>query len=1601
MKRLFIGVFVFSLLANSFSQLSNVYAMDQNSDMNTTPDTLNSSQTIEVSDFDGLRVAVAKSDITIHIKNDIQLLDTIHVTGRNVIIQGEGNTLDLYETDVNNKKNKFVIKGNNVEIHNLTLENYMSNGISVYRAQNVVLNNIVLSGNEKTLPTNQQSNVGVDLDGSSATLIDIQSRNHRYSGIRLRNTSNVDLQGNHIHQEDKEDLESVNVNGQVENSIQDSNQLYTLTGEKDDTVNNRKSLYYNMKKRIDVDTFESLKNALMIQNSIITLTNDIVFTENIDITKPHIVVNGNGHYISMNNTHKLVVKANNTTINNLEVKDYEATGLSIYKVNGIAIRNVKFIGNDKNLSTDRQSTVGVDLDHSNVVVQNITSKNHRYSGIRLRNESSITLEGGNLHIDDTQDLESVTVQGANDNTIEDITSQYNLTEEKDDLVNGRKTAYYNTKKAIEVDSFEKLQQAILIQNSIISVVADITFHDDIDITNKHITINGNGNTFDLNGQYKFSVKADYSTVLDLNIENYISTGLTVYRARGVHLSNVTLIGKHIDLSNEERSKVGIDIFESTVELGNITSKSHLYRGIQVRSGSIVKIVTKNQHENDTIHMQSIVAENDVDNQIIDDSNFYLKGVEKEEEGIISTNYFSKIDVDITSVQEFIHNLQNSGNVLHIKNDIRVEQTDLPVGVDIFEFVVSSNIIVQGNGNTIDLNNLGTITIKGDSTKFEDLTILNANTMGVNIYNSIGVALNNIRVEHSSRYGIFVNGSEVKLKDSFTKNNIEGGIMITRSRTLNNKGNRDSYVEVIDSIDQRESNIAVGVHNLEMIDGTFQNNQFVAPDGFYDRYENDVEYKVLSDYYLDYFGIVGENRNKKYKEQKIDYMIIKTPINAQTNTEVIDSDGSYVRLAGDGITDDTENLEKLIYYAATNSKEIYFPSGVYKITRDINMDNMGLLALSHFSLVGDQNGLSILDASSIDDRMLKIQNAEYKSYMNYVNIKNMVFNNVGLEFNGPYKKGISLNDNIFLNGKYTREKNASGDISKVTMVPYVTVKNSKYMIERNSFLRGDKYPGRGISTYRTKNTTIQDNFFGRLEGIKDAERMLPADVIAKLQMMEQFSNTYAADDLKAVGSQGNFFTAINNERYDENTVITNNYFDLDKTRNIISDFPENVLISGINVNKEGQRRDHIIYAKGYDGLYIYGNFFKGQENGAAGGVKIRNGKNAYIGSNNFHDVPLLTYIYSDLSRDESLLYNTTIYHNLFHQSTNFGLEGTGILYYQSFRDGDDLEFKVTNADGSIGTSTWKDAFGDVQNFVMYNNTFLSDDRDQITISNRAVKAFHDNQFIASGNKYYEYDIRVNYHVGNLIVEEAAESVALSKVNDGYQKYKDTLIPLTPAPIVYQYLMEELQKADDFYNEISQNGLIGVLGGQYNEEVANEMDQLLKEIKALLATNSLNQWHTNKHLTLVQETLEKLKASINDKGLAPEIFGIDQVNMKVGSVFEPWEGVTILDDRDSFEQIEKNVEIGDFNNQVAGSYTITYTAKDRDGNVTSANRVVIVESVESVSDTEEVKENMDNSNVEEMGNSVNTGDQSRFALWLFVLCVSGLFIVLVGQIQKKRR
>lgn len=1529
---------------------------------------------INVNNFTELEAAVAVDNSIINIKSDIKLDEELIITGKNITFNGEGRNLDLStgkkitvkqaaegtklsDININNYGSQaiFLYKTNNItleninltgdgskslvaidlngstdiKIENVTSTNHKTAGIRLGSKSSVDLNNISLTG------VKGQNSTGIELSDSKARMNAIKSSNHSCA-ITLKNESDVEFVGGNTHTDDKEIIKVVVATGEKPSAIKDDTNQYLQTSQGTQGGTGTQEIYYGFFETKEVNTVDELITAVSQSNRIINLNQDIELKEELQISGQNVIINGNNRTITLAEGKKITIKstATGSKISKVKIKGYTSQVLLVYNAKNITLEDIELIGDGA------KSSVGLDIAlDSTVKIQNIITSNHKQSGILVRDGAEVELLGGNKHTNDVDDLISLVNNGKNNNKIIDKTNQYNKTDEKKDA-SGNVREYYNIRKVENVTTFEQLKKAVELKNVAISIAGDITFTENLDISKSSVTIYGNNHKFDLANTYSFKVSGKDTTLEEIEITNYKTTGLSVYTATNTTLKKVKLTGKSIDLPKEERSTVGVDIYKSTVKIDEISSSNNLYRGIQVRGESTVEILSKNVHTNDTVHMQTIKEKNEKDSTIIDNQGLYVHGTEKDSNGKATVDYFSRVDVNIKTAEDFVKNISNNGNVLHINNDITIDENALSIlGSDVSELEVSSNITIEGQGNVIDLNKLASITLKGNDIVLKDLTVRNSTDIGVNIYNSRDILLDTVNIENSTRYGIFVNGSTVNLKDCSTKDN-NSGIMITRSRTLRGDKDIDSRVEVIGSIKQEESNINVGVTNLEMLDGHFQKNEFIVPNGIYNKYENDMEEKVLSEYYLNLFGITGEERNKKYKEQTTDYMIIQTVINAKENTEVKNPDGTYVRLAGDGVTDDTENLKKLIEYAASHGREIYFPEGIYKITDDIDLSTINLPALSNFTLSGDKDGLAIFDGSSNPDRMLKLENAEYKSNMNYVNINNIVFNNIGLEFNGPYKKGITLNNNVFMNGKYTRVKNAAGEITKVTMEPYITAKNSKFVIEKNSFLRGNNYPGRGIATYRSKNTTIKDNFFGRLEGISDAAQMLPDEVINKLNLIQVESQLDFNDDLKVTGSQGNFFTAINNERYDEKVTIANNYFDMDKTRNINSDFGTDVLVSGINVAVDGQRRDHIIYSKGYKNLNIYGNYFKGMENGAAGGLKIRNGENAYIGSNHFYDVPVLTYIYGDLTQEECILYNTTIYNNLFHQVTNFGGQGTGILYYQSFRDGDDLSFKVTNADGTTGTNTWNDAFGDVQNFVIYKNQFLSDDRDQITISGRAQQAYKNGEFIASGNTYVEKDITVGYNSGNLTLTESTEDYALSKVNDGYSKYKDVEIPLAPATVDYKYLNEEINKANSFYDKIVNENLIGILGGQYPEEAVNELKDLISETEELIKTNSLNQWETNSRLTLIQETLEKLKASVNDKGESPVVDEITNITIEVGNTFDPMDGIVITDDRDTIDDLKVNVDLGNFDNNTPGKYIIKYTVEDRDGNITVVEREVTV-------------------------------------------------------------
>lgn len=206
---------------------------------------------------------------------------------------------------------------------------------------------------------------------------------------------------------------------------------------------------------------------------------------------------------------------------------------------------------------------------------------------------------------------------------------------------------------------------------------------------------------------------------------------------------------------------------------------------------------------------------------------------------------------------------------------------------------------------------------------------------------------------------------------------------------------------------------------------------------------------------------------------------------------------------------------------------------------------------------------------------------------------------------------------------------------------------------------------------------------------------------------------------------------------------------------------------------------------------------------------------------------------------------------------------------------------------------------------------------------------------------ELSTPVNYNnKGNYELPEASEGLILSKVNAGYNTYKDIKIPLTPAKVDQSYLEEALGEADKFYQDIIDNNLIGNLGGQYSEEAANEFKDKLDEANNLINLGTLTQAEANKNLTSITEALNKLKDSVNPMGEEPVLLKVTDLQINKGDTVDFMQGIYIIDNKDTKEQLDIKIDLGDFNNLNPGTYTIKYTVTDSDGNVITFTRSIEV-------------------------------------------------------------
>lgn len=341
-----------------------------------------------------------------------------------------------------------------------------------------------------------------------------------------------------------------------------------------------------------------------------------------------------------------------------------------------------------------------------------------------------------------------------------------------------------------------------------------------------------------------------------------------------------------------------------------------------------------------------------------------------------------------------------------------------------------------------------------------------------------------------------------------------------------------------------------------------------------------------------------------------------------------------------LEDQTSQINAFLITCKTRKMDAFFNQGVYKFN--------GTLALADgVSIFGEEGtifrGTDTTYQSYIRDTKEKVTN---------ITIEHIIFDNVTMYFQNSNSTNITVKHNIFANAKRVDLSISSGlqpvnNQNGGEATGYYISKNYKTIIIRsNLFFRDENSWGRGISIYYTENVLIEDNYFGILEDI-DKSIVSPEAKTLKQEAI-------ASGILSTTSNQGYFMTAINAINSDKNAKIIGNHFSINT--DIFEQGYEDR-----SQSTDGYNRDHIIYAKMFNGLEVVGNYFKGMNKNQDGGIKFRNGENLLIHKNVLEDTLILLYV-QDASNNlwfRNIYIKENIFINRFYTTDSFTSSITNI------------------------------------------------------------------------------------------------------------------------------------------------------------------------------------------------------------------------------------------------------------------------------------------------------------------------------------------------------
>ncbi|MEU8764325.1 glycosyl hydrolase family 28-related protein [Streptomyces sp. NPDC048659] len=339
--------------------------------------------------------------------------------------------------------------------------------------------------------------------------------------------------------------------------------------------------------------------------------------------------------------------------------------------------------------------------------------------------------------------------------------------------------------------------------------------------------------------------------------------------------------------------------------------------------------------------------------------------------------------------------------------------------------------------------------------------------------------------------------------------------------------------------------------------------------------------------------------------------------------------------GDGVHDDTEALQRAIDTGYRESRVVYLPAGVYRVDGDLDWSRPA-------SLAGDPDSPAVLFSPA--NRQLA-DLAYGNRWDRSPTVDNLTFDGLRINLNGPYKQGLRIARSVFVHRIAPDEAPSAGTEQTSTDGQVaIGLQNVRGAIVTNSVFLSDRPVDGGVpvSTYRTRQTTVSNNLIGadlnRLDWLENWSGGRSWSQQPRARLLELRALTRLPDALGHV------------------------------QRGMSLKLDEQLTVSGNIVNRDPRsetKRDHALYAWGFNGLRIEGNWLRGWPQDDRGGLKVRNGHDATITGNYLSSTALLLYTY-DVTNAPKEFKDVTVCRNTYDiRDETPSPTHSGIMYWRNF------------------------------------------------------------------------------------------------------------------------------------------------------------------------------------------------------------------------------------------------------------------------------------------------------------------------------------------------